>query len=594
MVLADSVRVYKPSNAKPVIVSGHFYSDNINVDISNLTRRKLKEKYLTFEDAKNFVLGLKLKSNSEWRFYCRSGQKPKNIPVNPDRTYKQLGWVNWTDWLGSNTKPNENPLLKFDRKEIQKILTERFFEKVNQNNGEVLNGIYVNKHSLFLFRCKNGHEWEAQAQTILSGSWCRKCFNDQKAGKHLVLKDGLQQAINIATERKGKCLSVEYLNNKRLLKFECNNGHQWNAALTDIRKGTWCPYCGKGIRERLCRNIFEQITSHQFPKKRPNWLLNLRGKQMELDGFCEKLNVAFEHHGEYHYLRNKHFQRKNESLERRIVDDKTKANLCKKHNVNLIIVPYSIKTSQLKYFIFQELYNIKLNIKLNENIIDNYVVSNELEELNNIAEQRGGKCLSNIYLGVDKKHIFQCSEGHIWEAIPANIKSKRKSWCPTCKSNRIGDSNRKYSLTDMQNIADKKSGKFLSSTFKSVNYKYIWQCEVGHQWNAAPVDILRGRWCKVCSISNKKDSIFEMQRLAESKNGLCISTEYVNSQTKLVWQCEHGHQWEAKPNSVRHNNSWCPYCSGRKKRAANRVQTPKPCRRVKPDPGAQHKATSPT
>lgn len=525
----------------------------------------MNEKYLSFENAKKIALGLKLKSNSEWRLYCKSGQRPKNIPCNPDRIYKQKGWINWTDWLGSNTKPNTNPLLKFDRKEIKRILSERFLEKVEQNNGKVLKGVYANKHSIFLFRCKNGHEWEAQAQTILGGSWCRKCFNEEKAGKHLVLKDGLEQAIKIATERKGKCLSVEYINNTKHLEFECNNGHHWKTTLNDIKKGTWCPYCGKGIRERLCRSLFEQITSQQFPKKRPNWLLNTRSKQMELDGFCEKINVAFEHHGEYHYLQNKHFQRENESLERRKADDNTKSDLCKKHNINLIIVPYTIKTNKLKNFIFSELSNLKLGIKLNKYINDNYVVSNELEDLKNIAEERGGKCLSKIYLGVGKKHKFQCAEGHIWEAVPANIKSKRKSWCPTCKPNRIGDSNRKYSLTDMQNIADQKRGKFLSKTFKSVNDKYIWQCEFDHQWNAAPMDILKGTWCKKCSISNKKDSIFEMRKLAELKNGLCISTEYVNSQTKLIWQCEHGHQWEAKPNNVRHNNSWCPYCSGKKK-----------------------------
>jgi hypothetical protein len=524
----------------------------------------LNNKYLSFKEAKRYVLGLKLKSSFDWRLYCKSGQRPQNIPSHPDRVYKQKGWINWPDWLGSNTKPNTNLLLKMERKEIQSILTERFLERVKQSNGKVIKGFYTNKTSRFLLGCENGHEWEAQAQTILAGSWCRKCFNEKKAGKHLTLRDGLEQAKSIAAKRKGRCLSVEYINNTKHLEFECNNGHIWKARLGDVKKGTWCPYCGKGIRERLCRSLFEQITSLQFPKKRPNWLLNTRGKQMELDGFCESINVAFEHHGEYHYIQNKHFQRENESLERRKVDDNTKSELCKKYNIDLIIIPYNIKTNQLKSFIYKELSNLKLDIILNNNINDDYVVSNELEELNSIAEQRGGQCLSMIYLGVDKKHKFQCAEGHIWECLPANIKSKRKSWCPICKPSRIGDSNRKYSLNDMQRIANQKNGIFLSSTFKSVNDKYLWQCEFGHQWNAAPMDILKGRWCKKCSISNRKDSISKMQILAESKNGLCISTEYVNSQTKLIWQCELGHQWEAKPNNIKHKNSWCPYCSVKK------------------------------
>lgn len=527
----------------------------------------MKQEFLLFEDAKKIILELKLKSNSEWRAYCKSGQKPQNIPVNPDRTYKEKGWMNWTDWLGSNTKPNTNPLLKFDRSEIQKILSKRFSEIIKQNKGQIIEGSYLNKYSVFLFQCKNGHQWQTQAQTILAGSWCRKCFNEEKAGKHLILKDGLEQAIQLATERKGKCLSKEYSNNKKLLDFECSNGHIWSAALTDIRKGTWCPSCGKGIRERLCRSIIEQITSHKFPKKRPNWLVNTRKNQMELDGFCEELKIAFEHHGEYHYIRNDHFQRKNESLKRRKLDDKTKTDLCKINNVTLIIVPYNVQTSELKNYIFQKLSNINLNIKLNKNINDNYVVSNELLELNDLALQNGGKCLSKIYLGVDQKHKFICAEGHIFESIPSNIKSKRRTWCPICKPNRIGNSNRKYSLFDMQNIANQKKGLFLSPTFKSVNDTYLWECEFGHQWNTQPAEIIRGRWCKICSISNKKDNISEMQTLAKARNGKCISTEYINSQTKLMWQCNFGHQWEAKPNNIKHRNSWCPYCNGKKKNA---------------------------
>lgn len=527
----------------------------------------MKIKFLPFIVAKNIVHELKLNSNSEWRAYCKNGNKPQNIPVNPDRVYKDNGWLNWPDWLGSKSKPNTNPLLNFDRTEIKKVLTKRFLEKVQLNEGEIIQGIYSSKKSVFRLRCKNGHEWETQAQTVLAGSWCRICFNKEKAGKHLILKDGLNIAIQIAKERKGKCLSNVYLNNKQLLQFECNNGHYWKAALTDIRKGTWCPICGKGIRERLCRNIFEQITSCAFPKKRPKWLINSRGNQMELDGFCEELNIAFEHHGEYHYNRNNHFQRRNESLERRKLDDLAKTELCKDHKVKLIIIPYFIKTNELKKYILNKLSKLNLKINLNENIDDKYIPSNELEELNEIAEENGGKCLSKIYLGINQKHRFQCKYGHEWEAIPANIKSKRKSWCPKCKPDRIGDSNRKYTLLDMQNIALQRKGVFLSSMFKSVNEKYLWQCELGHQWNATPMDVIKGTWCRICSTSNKKDNIQIMQELARSRNGKCISEEYINSQTKLIWECEYGHQWTAKPNNIKHRNSWCPHCNKNNKNA---------------------------
>ena len=45
---------------------------------------------------------LNLKSNKEWRQYCKSGKKPVDIPSNPDATYKNQGWINWADWLGKD------------------------------------------------------------------------------------------------------------------------------------------------------------------------------------------------------------------------------------------------------------------------------------------------------------------------------------------------------------------------------------------------------------------------------------------------------------------------------------------------------------
>jgi predicted helicase len=54
-----------------------------------------------FEDARVFVHGLGLKTFFEWRTYYKSANKPADIPVNPNRTYANAGWVGWGDWLGT-------------------------------------------------------------------------------------------------------------------------------------------------------------------------------------------------------------------------------------------------------------------------------------------------------------------------------------------------------------------------------------------------------------------------------------------------------------------------------------------------------------
>jgi len=53
-----------------------------------------------------------------------------------------------------------------------------------------------------------------------------------------------------------------------------------------------------------------------------------------------------------------------------------------------------------------------------------------------LAEQRGGKCISENYENDMSKMFWICSENHTWEATPNNI--KRGKWCPTC-SKGIGE-----------------------------------------------------------------------------------------------------------------------------------------------------------
>ncbi len=69
-------------------------------------------KYLPFEDAKKYVARLRLKNVKEWFNYCDGGKRPKNIPYNPDRAYKNSGWKSYADWLGFMPSPpdfNEEP-----------------------------------------------------------------------------------------------------------------------------------------------------------------------------------------------------------------------------------------------------------------------------------------------------------------------------------------------------------------------------------------------------------------------------------------------------------------------------------------------------
>jgi len=65
----------------------------------NISPADKSKGFLQFKKAKKFVLSLKLKSQKEWFEYCKSGNKPNNIPQSPHRTYAEF--KGYGDWLGT-------------------------------------------------------------------------------------------------------------------------------------------------------------------------------------------------------------------------------------------------------------------------------------------------------------------------------------------------------------------------------------------------------------------------------------------------------------------------------------------------------------
>ena len=112
-------------------------------------------------------------------------------------------------------------------------------------------------------------------------------------------------------------------------------------------------------------------------------------------------------------------------------------------------------------------------------------------------------------------------------------------------------------LQVLNQFAQSLGGKCLSLSYTSQNEKLLWQCERGHTWFASAKSILYSRsWCPVCA----KLSLVSLKEIAQLRGGSCLSTEYSNSKTKMLWQCTKGHQWYATAFSVKIRKSWCPVC----------------------------------
>jgi len=123
---------------------------------------------------------------------------------------------------------------------------------------------------------------------------------------------------------------------------------------------------------------------------------------------------------------------------------------------------------------------------------------------------------------------------------------------------------RKFSIEDCHASAKLKGGKCLSKEYVNFSTKILWECKEGHKWEAAYKQIKRGNWCRKCYDLSRKCSIEDCQVLAKSKGGKCLSKEYVNAGTKMLWECnKESHMWEASYAHIKRGN-WCPRCAFKK------------------------------
>lgn len=433
--------------------------------------------------------------------------------------------------------------------------------------GECLSGNYVNAFGKLRWRCANGHEWAATASSIKNHkTWCPICAYDVVSAK---LSLDLEEMRDIARSRGGECLSEAYpKRHGRKLRWRCQDGHEWEAPPMQVKHAKqWCPICASGYSERLCRAMFEAIFEERFPKARPLWLKNSRGNRMELDGYCKKLDLAFEYHGVQHYKEKTFFHRKS-SLSIRQQDDNTKLSLCGEHGVSLIEVPYDIQPEELQAFIYNQCNKHKISLvkKPTIKLADlDYYSRNRIEEMRSFAAAKGGECLVDRYVTVITPVKWRCQKGHEWKSAFHYIKNK-DSWCPVCSGNV------KHTFVDMQTLAKARGGECLSTEYRNLTAKLMWRCAEEHEWRATANDVKNnGSWCPICAGTKKLD-LKAMQDMARDRGGECVSKEYVNGHCKLHWRCAKSHEWKSAPGTMRHRGTWCPHCAGKVKLTIEEMQ----------------------
>jgi len=175
-----------------------------------------------------------------------------------------------------------------------------------------------------------------------------------------------------------------------------------------------------------------------------------------------------------------------------------------------------------------------------------------IADMNALAARYGGRCVSEHYRGYDERLEWECREGHRFRLQPQNVKTG--SWCRTCRV-EAGIIERAIRRVES------KGGALLSKVGVRVDAQLTWRCALGHEWTDRPRSLSYRGWCRICQPPAKRNlTIEDMQELARINRGRCLSTEYIDTATKLQWQCAKGHRWWTTPSTVKYQDSWCPDC----------------------------------
>lgn len=123
-----------------------------------------------------------------------------------------------------------------------------------------------------------------------------------------------------------------------------------------------------------------------------------------------------------------------------------------------------------------------------------------LQQIQEVARERGGRCLSPAYLGALVNHRFSCSKGHEWDAHAAAV--ARGKWCRQCRND-----DQRLTASDIHKTAQANGGRCLNvEAFKNVRSRLTWECFRGHVWQTMVRSVRAGRWCPDCANMDKISS----------------------------------------------------------------------------------------
>jgi hypothetical protein len=350
-----------------------------------------------------------------------------------------------------------------------------------------------------------------------NGSWCPACDAERRRRHPPNPPLPRDRVEKLVSEKGGRIVAIVdsgvWRGGQTRLRLQCARGHHWTTtAASLVHSHSWCSGgCQSRFGERITRSILETTFATEFLPARPAWMSRgPSGKhQLSLDGYNDRLKLAFEYQGPHHFDRADVIE-----------TDKKKLAACRRHGVRLLVVTGVKQPFPQEHVLAQVRVALRAaGIGERPKLPAHGLFEHERKELRRLAERKGGQCLATIFQGWDAQYEWKCGnpEHPPWFATRHQIR-KADSWCGHCSGNaRLGiDRLRKWGLAHGLEL--------VNTTYRNAGALYDWRCvKAGHTIRRSRGNIQqslnkRHPACSKCGPGISASARARTQRADDSRN----------------------------------------------------------------------------
>jgi hypothetical protein len=121
------------------------------------------------------------------------------------------------------------------------------------------------------WKCANGHEWQAQIASRVTGIGCAKCSKKRASAEHNLLAVNPALLAHWDKTRNTNSPSSFTPNSNRKAWWLCPKGHSFDMSIKDFARRQKCPYCsGKRVdKSNSVAAIFPALAKYWDYSKNP-------------------------------------------------------------------------------------------------------------------------------------------------------------------------------------------------------------------------------------------------------------------------------------------------------------------------------------